>query len=444
MGLKASIRKRWVKILGELLHSLGRAWSRFPIVEIWSVHLGHTIFESANLLQHRPLLIFWREPIANRWLVEKLSEGVKFPSLQKWFYKKTQSAGSNLSTIAKTKMRNFSNQYYLMNLGFNCLPPRLPQISFTQKEIDEAEDFLNSNGLGKGKYVCFCVRDESYYKEFKPDLHSGTAKDFEFRNAKLINYVKAAKYLKKKGITPVLMGFSTKKIPDVFLCPAISSEFRPWIEAYLFRECLFTVGMMTGTTLYASLFGRPVLWSDAFWRGTPIGGRQDLVLPKKILQKIPSDFENNEANWKELSMKKWVQLGPPPDNDWSHFANKGYECKACSSDEILEAVKDIWVSLQTNKMLPNQRARALHKNFSALHLRASKKLGHAPTRLAPSWAEANRKLIESNVYERYWLGDNDKENMDMTELITSRQSRMMFNPKSRSSPACHSPRIARG
>ena len=201
---------------------------------------------------------------------------------------------------------------------------------------------------------------------------------------------------------------------------------------------------MTGTTLYASLFGRPVLWSDAFWRGTPIGGRQDLVLPKKILQKIPSDFENNEANWKELSMKKWVQLGPPPDNDWSHFANKGYKCKACSSDEILEAVKDIWVSLQTNKMLPNQRARALHKNFSALHLRASKKLGHAPTRLAPSWAEANRKLIESNVYERYWLGDNDKENMDMTELITSRQSRMMFNPKSRSSPACHSPRIARG
>ena len=444
MGLKASIRKRWVKILGEFLHSLGRAWSRFPIVEIWSVHLGHTIFESANLLQHRPLLILWREPMANRWLVKKLSDGARFPSLQKWFDKKNKSTESNMSTVAKTKMRNFANQYYLMNLGFNCLPLRLPQISFTQKEINEAEDFLSSNGLAKGKYVCFCVRDESYYKEFKPDLHSGPAKDFECRNAKLINYVEAAKYLKKKGVTPVLMGFSTEKIPDVFLCPATFSEFRPWIEAYLFRECVFTVGMMTGTTLYASLFGRPVLWSDAFWRGAPVGGRQDLVLPKKIIQRSHSDSNKGESFLSELHMKKWVQLGPPPDNDWSHFAKRGYECKACSSDEILDAVKDMREFLQTKKMFPNQKARSLHKQFSKLHLRECKKLGHPPTRLAPSWAEANRKLIESNVYERYWLGNNDKENMDMTELITSRQSRMMFNPKSRSSPACHSPRIARG
>ena len=433
MGLKASIRKRWVKIVGGFLYTVGRAWSRFPIVEIWSVHLGHTIFESANLLQHRPLLILWREPIANRWLVEKLSEGVKFPALQKWFYKKTQSAGSNLSNVAKTKMKNFSAQYYLMNLGFNCLPLRLPQISFTQKEINEAEDFLSSNGLAKGKYVCFCLRDESYYKEFKPDLHSGPAEDFEFRNAKLINYVEAAKYLKEKGVTPVQMGFSTEKIPDVFLSPATSQEFRPWIEAYLFRECLFTVGMMTGTTLYASLFGRPILWSDAFWRGSPVGSRQDLVLPKKIIHRHHSNSKNIEDSWAELQMKKWVQLGPPPDNDWSHFAKKGYECKACSADEILHAVKDMQKFLQTKKMFQNQKARALHKEFSKLHLRACKKLGHPPTRLAPSWAEANSNLLKiSNVnYTKHWLGGFDKENMNMTELIASRQSRMIFNPKRR-------------
>ena len=431
MGLKASLRKRYVKVLGRALNAIGRAWSRFPVVEIWSVHLGHTIFESANLLQHRPLLIYWREPVANRWLVEKLSKGCRFPSLQKWFYQKTRSNGSSLSVATKMIMTNFSAQYYLMNLGFNCLNPRLPQISFTNNEIDKAEAFFQSNGLAKGKYVCFCVRDESYYNAYKPDLKSGPAKDFEFRNAKLVNYERAAQILKEKGITPVLMGFSAVKIPDVFICPASFSEFRPWIEAYLFRECLFTVGMMTGTTLYASLFGRPVLWSDAFWRGTPIGGRQDLVLPKKILQGTPSDSKNNKASQKELNMKKWVELGPPPDNDWSHFAKKGYECKACSSDEILDAVKDMLSSLETKKMFPDQNARALHKEFSRLHLRASKELGHAPTRLAPSWAVANRKLIERNAYEKYWLGSTDKENMDITELITNRQSRMIFNPKSR-------------
>lgn len=434
MSLKSSIQKRWVKIVSRLLRGFGGFFSRYPFVEIFSIHLGHTIIESAYLMQHRPLVIFWRTPIANKWLVKKLENCVRFPKIQNWITER-QSDGKTewLISAVRKASENIADQYFLLNLGFNCLPRKAPSISFTDEEAREAEKFLHKHGLRKQKFVCFCVRDETYYKEFKPDLNFGGTENFEFRNAKIKNYQKAALFLKGKGITPVLMGFSTESAPGTFLRPGLFAEFRPWIESYLLRECLFTVGMMTGTTLYASLFGRPVLWSDIFWRGTPIGGRQDLVLPKKILQKTSSDSKNNKASWNEVTMKKWVQLGPPPDNDWSHFAKRGYECKSCSPDEILDAVKDMQVSLQTNKMFSNQRARALHKKFSALHLRECKKLGCPPTRLAPSWANANCDLLENNAdnYNKHWVRGFDKENTDITELVASRKTRMLFNPKSR-------------
>jgi putative glycosyltransferase (TIGR04372 family) len=383
-------------------------------------------------MQHRPLVVFWKKPLANQWLVKKLENSVRFPKIQKWITERQcDGKGERLIAAFRDLSKNFHDQYYLLNLGFNCLPRKVPSISFTDEEVQQAEDFLRKLGLREQKFVCFCVRDETYYRDFKPDLNFGGTGNFEFRNAKFINYLKAAKFLRGEGITPVLMGFSTESAPDTFLRPALSPEFRPWIEAYLFSKCIFTVGMMTGTTLYASLFRRPVLWSDVFWRGVPVGSRQDLVLPKKILHRIHSDSKQDKSFLSELHMKKWVQLGPPPDNDWRHFAKIGYECKACSSNEILAAVKDMQEFLQTKKMFPNQKARSLHKQFSKLHLRACKKLGHHPTRLAPSWAKANRNLIEqrNKTYETYWLGHNDETNLEIKELIRARKTKNILMPK---------------
>lgn len=429
MGLKASIQKRWFKLVSQAFYSLGRIWSRFPFVEIWGVHLGHTIFESTHFLQHRPLLIFWRKPLANQWLAVKLSQGVRFPSLQRWFIKKNLADKKNLLLSAvKTKAKTFSSQYFLMNLAYNCLPHQLPRIAFTPKEKEHAEEFIKSSGLARRKYVCFCIRDESYYKEFKPDLFSGPAKNFEFRNAKIENYAEAAKFLRSKGIWPVLMGFSSFPAPDVFFRPALCPEFRPWIEAYLFQHCLFCVGMMTGTTLYASLFKRPILWSDAFWRGTPVGGRQDLILPKKIIQRENKTSKRGKQEYKELHLKEWVRLGPPPDNDWWHFSKKGIEIQSCTKKEILAAVKDMLGCLQSKKAFSNRQALVLHRAFSKIHLKSSKKLGHPPTRLAPSWAKANKSLLVSpdGLYEKFWLDSATKENMDLQDLFQERQTKKII------------------
>ena len=95
-------------MVGGICYALGRIWSRFPFIEIWSVHLGHTIFESSYFLQHRPVLIFWKKPVANLWLVRKLETGVRFPALQGWFNHRLASGKRNLIIAAvsgKSKIR---------------------------------------------------------------------------------------------------------------------------------------------------------------------------------------------------------------------------------------------------------------------------------------------------------------------------------------------------
>jgi len=409
MGFKTSIKKRLNTLASSLAKNIGRFWSRYPFVDIFSIHLGHTLIESAYMLQHRPILVFWRRPVANRWLVEKLENNLPFPTIQKWINKiSPNTKKSSFREKLRTKATNLSDQYYLLNLGFNCLPKRLPELHFNNYEEKDSKNFLTENSLQKEKYVCFCIRDESYYMDFKPDLNFGGTNNFNFRNAKIQNYEKAAKYLNDKGIRPVLMGFSSVPAPKIFFRPSEIRSYRPWIEAFLMRECLFCVGMQTGITLYASYFQRPVLWCDVFWRGSPIGSRKDLILPKKIYKKENPGSFKQETAWNELHMKEWVRLGPPPDNDWAHFLKKGYKTKACSPKEIQSAVSDMLLNLKTKKVFLNTQDRARHREFSKIHLKKTKKMGFPPTRLAPTWAAANQHLFFpalNHTYEKFWLSD---------------------------------------
>jgi len=426
MGLKKSIQKRWASFLARLLKGIGGAWTKYPFVEIFSIHLGHTLIESAYWFQHRPILIFWRYPLANRWLVEKLENNLPFPAIQKWLNQiRKKTTKSLLELNLQSLSKNLSDHYYLLNLGFNCLPEKLPKITFTEIENQDANAFFEAHGLHKKKYVCFCIRDETYYKDFKPDLYFSGAESFEFRNASSFNYQMAARHLIKNNIVPVLMGFSTNPAPKEFFRPAHSAMYRPWIEAILYQKCFFCVGMMTGGTLYGSWFQRPVLWSDVFWRGAPIGSKKDLVLPKKILKIEKPFLSSKKKAVKEIHMKEWVNLGPPPDNDWTHFSKKGYEPQACSPLEILHAVQDMLKAQSSTRCFPDSNSKRVHKEFSKIHLEKAKKFGIPPTRLAPSWGKKNPNLILSasfSTYEKYWCEEKLGTNLKFKKMASERKT----------------------
>lgn len=423
-----------IQIIAKIIRGVAKVFSRYPFMEVLSIHLGHTLIESTTLMAKKPVAIIWRKPEANKWLVMKIRENLRFPKIDKWINKRIEK-NNNIGRILRTLFRSMSDQYWLLNLGFNHMPFSLT-ISFTEQEGLDAKKFMNDHKIIENQYVCFCIRDESYYQNYKSDLDkmsSGTR--FDFRNADIRNYVECGKELLKRGIQPVIMGFSknehllSDEVKSVFFRPYKDLAFRPWIEAYLFKNCAFCIGMMTGGTLYAKSFNRPVLWTDIFWRGAPVGSKCDMIVPKRIAYRPL----NKKIDPQHLTLEEMRRLGPPPNNDWSIFENKGYKVINSSSEELVNALLDMLAFLKTGKYFQSSEDKTLHKSFSLLHFPVIKAKIIPPTRLAPSWAFKYQNLQSDKSqkpHNMYWSG-KPKEFQDIEELFSSKRTKVLFGKRRR-------------
>lgn len=360
-------------------------------VKIRAVHLGHTLIETAYARFFKPMGLYFQRPLANKWLCQKLSEAYKFSSENK-----------KILTISSEELlelgyKDFNSLYFLLNLGFNVFPKRLPQIKFTKKELDDCERFLKKYKIRENNYVLFCLRDETYYSTFKKDLAPGYK--FGFRNSNVKNYEGAAEECLKNGIMPIRFGFSERRVQrskffDINSCP----DYRPWIEAYLAKNPLFAVGNFTGSTLYCKMFGVPVLWIDVFWRGSVVGNPGDFLAPKHLC-----------LNGERLSLEDQKKLGPPKDNLFENYKLKGLRVENLSKEMITNCVKEML--RRTKKEIGFNECDPLNLEFKKMHFKRMIDTGLEYTPLLNYWIQNNRRLIvtrrsklKNSLYEDFWLG----------------------------------------
>jgi len=424
------------QVIAKLIRSIAKYLSPYPFVDILSIHLGHTLIEAAAFYAHRPLAVRWKEPLANKWLVGKLKENLRFPKFNNWINQEIEKR-TILGKVFQKLFRNMSDQYYFLNLGFNSISEnKNTLVHLTENEEMDAKLFMKTYDLKEGNYVCFCIRDETYYQKYKTDLATiDPDADFTFRNASINDYIPCAKLLVQKGFKVVQMGFSGNQLnssgdsKSIFIVPSKDKMYRPWIEAYLFKHCMFCIGMMTGGTLYASIFSRPVLWTDIFWRGTPVGKKTDMIVPKLILHK-----KAGESTERLLNLIEIRQMGPPPDNNWNHFAKLGLKVQNCSPDELSNGVLDMIAFLKTGKYFESKKDKANHQKFSALHFKLPKRTIVVPTRLAPSWANKYSKLLipaspklenSQAIYNAFWKKCEDDEHL-FNKKFNEKKTMLMF------------------
>lgn len=368
-------------------------------VEIRGVNLGHIIIESAYAKFFKPIYIIFQKPEANRWLTKKISDNFE---KNKFLKNIKQDLFKNKDQLS---FKDFQGIYNLLNLGFNVFPKSVPQITFFEQELNECKAFFNKHNLKKRKYVLFCLRDETYYKNFKLDLAPG--KNFAFRNSDLENYVGAAQICADQGLTPIRFGFSKNvKTPSVFFDINQCNDYRPWIEAYLAKNALFCVGNFTGSTLYCKIFKVPTLWIDIFWRGCVVGNPGDFLAPKNILLRE-----------QKLTLLSQKELGAPKDNLFENYGIPELLIKNLNSNNITKYVEEM--ILRSLGKIKGTRFRKENSIFAKIHYQKMLQNGIAPTPLLDSWISDFPDVLcdkpdqlEFNLYRKYWLGKSEKWNPD--------------------------------
>ena len=176
-----------------------------------------------------------------------------------------------------------------------------PVVKFSNEEDDLGTNALNKMKLKKTNFICFGIREATYYSKTKADDKDSGINTFH-RNPDPKNYIKFIDYFCNKSISIVRAGVSAqhnyKNQPGYF--DYCNSNYRnDFLDFYLQANSKFVVAGACGLHLISAALNKPSVETDTYmlW-----GGRQkfDLFIPRLII--------NNKTK-KILSFKEMMDLG---------------------------------------------------------------------------------------------------------------------------------------
>lgn len=152
--------------------------------------------------------------------------------------------------------------------------------------------------------VLFAVRDAVYYASIREKLGdaagSETDSDTYIRNPDLLTYSFAVEQLRARGCSVVYFGFPTQPLPPSLIGQVVdySGKFRsPRGDLLLGRYCTMLMSGGSGTWALASLFNKPVAYSNSY---VPfVGGysRRD----RAIFQLIQNTRDGRTMTFREMA-----------------------------------------------------------------------------------------------------------------------------------------------
>ena len=217
-----------------------------------------------------------------------------------------------------------------------------PQLSFTKKEEEKGKLLLKKLGLTHNdKFVCIFAKDKFYSDDpEKPPLAGSFWGTKDFRNCNIENFLKAAEYLTQKNIYVIRMGLhepeqilksTNNKIIDYTGKIRKSLDDPHFADAYLPAKCEFLIGCTSGIYQFASIFNKPVAYTNMVPYGECGRNIDDIVIFKKCI-----DINTNEI----LSISEAINFGIT--GDWLtneqilDLESKGILFRENSPEEILD------------------------------------------------------------------------------------------------------------
>jgi putative glycosyltransferase (TIGR04372 family) len=245
-----------------------------------------------------------------------------------------------------------------------------PVLQFTSDEKEKGRRLLRDMGMpGEAAYVCFCVREKSFYSQFQdPDslaIQPDASKDTFIRNPILENYMTMAAQCAQLGMYVLRMGFMVDNALASGVHPRIidyATKFRSdFGDVYLLANCKFMVTGGAGVWWVSSAFNRPVVMADQYLLYGTLR-ENDLFIPKKLWLKAERRF---------LTFSEMLAVGPLYMYE-ENCHRDGIEVIHNSAEEISGVVNEMiqrldgdWKSSQEDEEL-QQRFKSLYPVSPAL------------------------------------------------------------------------------
>ena len=264
----------------------------------------------------------------------------------------------------------------------NVLNKTKPNIIFSDKEIQEGNDYLKKYGLTNlDKYICIAFRNPSYYRNQK------IINNFKYsiRDSNFNNMTKAVEFLLKKNYKIFSLGEknTVQKYPTEIIQYNNSAYKNNFLDIFLPFHCSYFISSATGIDSVARL-NRKKRFILNFSQISFLWSLEDvdLFIPKKFKSLSTGKFIPYSEVLK-LNLSQYHYL--------SDLNKDGYDCVSNSEEEIFSAIKEIDFFYKKKKHLDdgmdylNKKFRLIYKDYCGYEIKRVK--------ICNSFLKINKDLI---------------------------------------------------
>lgn len=250
-----------------------------------------------------------------------------------------------------------------------------PVFSFTEQENEKGRAFLKKIGLQDGDwYVCVFARDSAYLNKHFLNIPGSPVSDYnnDYRNSDIETFRKACEFIVSKGGWVFRMGaemekplkFAGERIIDYASCHR--TEF---LDFFLPANCLFALGDPSGGNHTATVFNRPIAYTNFIPTGFTPFCDKDIYIPKYLIR----TKDGSRIPFYELSA-----MGDPETRCATDFYHQHGLLWENNSSEEIEALAIEMLNRLQGKFVIDALGKELVKNhYNALGLSGKKGEGLA-------------------------------------------------------------------
>ena len=257
--------------------------------------------------------------------------------------------------------------------------------TFTEKEERLARANLIESGFNPDQpLICFYIRDAAYAEKYFPRKDQSVAR---YRDCDLINFEKCMEFLANKGYQVFRMGkYGAKSItikhPRIldYTFSDLRSDF---MDFYISSKCHFAVGTDSGAMMLPIFFRKPLLLVNVPAFHGVLRGKCLTLFQFKSFKEIESGAD--------ISLLNLLEKNAVVFESENEFVNAGIKLQENSSDEILNAVKEMLhlMDLGMNKELEYQNSQSL-LNSSLVSIGSTE----VSAKLALSWLQTHPTFLD--------------------------------------------------